>query len=177
MIKKILISQPRPATERNPYSAMEKQYGVECEFRQLIHVEGCPKYVAPDENNDEDQNGDPEAQNAEVPSAVQASLDAVEALEETEDSINACGAAYNALTELATNLCDNAIRYNQPGGHVELRCGTGPDGPWLQVEDNGIGIPQDSQARVFERFYRVDKSRSKATGGAHLRCGLYPRQR
>ena len=63
------------------------------------HVEGCPKYVAPDENNDEDQNGDPEAQNAEVPSAVQAFLDAVGALEETEDSINACGAAYNALTE------------------------------------------------------------------------------
>ena len=72
------------------------------------------------------------------------------------------------VTELATNLCDNAIRYNQPGGHVELRCGTGPDGPWLQVEDNGIGIPQDSQARVFERFYRVDKSRSKATGGTGL---------
>ena len=72
------------------------------------------------------------------------------------------------LAELATNLCDNAIRYNQPGGHVELRCGTGPDGPWLQVEDNGIGIPQDSQARVFERFYRVDKSRSKATGGTGL---------
>ena len=41
------------------------------------------------------------------------------------------------LAELATNLCDNAIRYNQPGGHVELRCGTGPDGPWLQVEDTG----------------------------------------
>ncbi len=72
------------------------------------------------------------------------------------------------LAELTTNLCDNAIRYNQPGGHVELRCGTGPDGPWLQVEDNGIGIPQDSQARVFERFYRVDKSRSKATGGTGL---------
>ena len=51
---------------------------------------------------------------------------------------------------------------------MELRCGTGPDGPWLQVEDNGIGIPQDSQARVFERFYRVDKSRSKATGGTGL---------
>ena len=72
------------------------------------------------------------------------------------------------LSELATNLCDNAIRYNQPGGHVELRCGTGPEGPWLLVEDNGIGIPQDSQARVFERFYRVDKSRSKATGGTGL---------
>lgn len=73
------------------------------------------------------------------------------------------------LTELATNLCDNAIRYNCPGGHVNLSCGTGPDGrPWLKVEDNGIGIPQDSQARVFERFYRVDKSRSKATGGTGL---------
>ena len=73
------------------------------------------------------------------------------------------------LVELATNLCDNAIRYNRPGGHVELRCGTGPDGcPYLEVEDNGIGIPQDSQSRVFERFYRVDKSRSKATGGTGL---------
>ena len=73
------------------------------------------------------------------------------------------------LGELATNLCDNAIRYNQPGGHVELRCGTGADGcPYLIVEDNGIGIPQDSQSRVFERFYRVDKSRSKATGGTGL---------
>ena len=73
------------------------------------------------------------------------------------------------LGELTTNLCDNAIRYNQPGGHVELRCGTGADGcPYLIVEDNGIGIPQDSQSRVFERFYRVDKSRSKATGGTGL---------
>lgn len=73
------------------------------------------------------------------------------------------------LTELTTNLCDNAIRYNRPGGHVTLRCGIGPDGcPFLSVEDNGIGIPQDSQNRVFERFYRVDKSRSKATGGTGL---------
>ncbi len=66
------------------------------------------------------------------------------------------------LSELAQNLCDNAIRYNRPGGHVELRCGVGGDGcPYFEVEDNGIGIPQDSQARVFERFYRVDKSRTK----------------
>lgn len=73
------------------------------------------------------------------------------------------------LTELVTNLCDNAIRYNRPGGHVELSCGAGADGcPYLCVEDNGIGIPQDSQGRVFERFYRVDKSRSKATGGTGL---------
>ena len=73
------------------------------------------------------------------------------------------------LAELATNLCDNAIRYNRPGGHVQLACGTDADGcPWLSVEDNGIGIPQESQSRVFERFYRVDKSRSKATGGTGL---------
>ena len=73
------------------------------------------------------------------------------------------------LSELTQNLCDNAIRYNRPGGHVELRCGVGGDGcPYFEVEDNGIGIPQDSQARVFERFYRVDKSRSKATGGTGL---------
>ena len=73
------------------------------------------------------------------------------------------------LAELATNLCDNAIRYNRPGGKVVLSCGTAADGsPWLSVEDNGIGIPKESQTRVFERFYRVDKSRSKATGGTGL---------
>ena len=73
------------------------------------------------------------------------------------------------LSELVTNLCDNAIRYNRPGGHVCLYSGTDGDGcPYVAVEDNGIGIPQDAQARVFERFYRVDKSRSKATGGTGL---------
>ena len=77
--------------------------------------------------------------------------------------------SHDLLTELVTNLCDNAIRYNRQGGHVELSCGTGADGcPYFCVEDNGIGIPQDSQSRVFERFYRVDKSRSKATGGTGL---------
>ena len=69
------------------------------------------------------------------------------------------------LAELAMNLTDNAIRYNRPGGHVQISCGTADGCPYLQVEDNGIGIPQDAQSRVFERFYRVDKSRSKATGG------------
>lgn len=61
------------------------------------------------------------------------------------------------------------LEHNRPGGHVELSCGTNADGcPYFCVEDNGIGIPQDSQSRVFERFYRVDKSRSKATGGTGL---------
>ena len=72
------------------------------------------------------------------------------------------------LAELTMNLTDNAIRYNRPGGHVQISCGTADGCPYLQVEDNGIGIPQDAQSRVFERFYRVDKSRSKATGGTGL---------
>ena len=73
------------------------------------------------------------------------------------------------LEELCVNLCDNAIRYNRPGGLVRVSVGRTSEGsPYLQVEDNGIGIPPASQSRVFERFYRVDKSRSKATGGTGL---------
>ena len=72
------------------------------------------------------------------------------------------------LDELAFNLCDNAIRYNHPGGSVTLR--TYPDGDrcLFVVSDTGIGIASDHQNRVFERFYRVDKSRSKETGGTGL---------
>ena len=73
------------------------------------------------------------------------------------------------LDELCQNLCDNAIRYNRPGGKVQITTACSRDGHCtLTVADNGIGIPQDSQTRVFERFYRVDKSRSKATGGTGL---------
>ncbi|MDO4568035.1 MAG: ATP-binding protein [Clostridia bacterium] len=68
------------------------------------------------------------------------------------------------LTELVFNLMDNAIRYNRRGGRVlvELR------GSTLSVSDDGIGIPQQHLERVFERFYRVDRSRSKETGGTGL---------
>lgn len=73
------------------------------------------------------------------------------------------------LEELYQNLCDNAIRYNRPGGKVQLAVGCTRDGhAYLTVRDNGIGIPKDAQSSVFERFYRVDKSRSKATGGTGL---------
>jgi two-component system phosphate regulon sensor histidine kinase PhoR len=72
------------------------------------------------------------------------------------------------LEELCQNLCDNAIRYNRPGGKVELATGKNRGGCFLKVSDNGIGIPQEAQSRVFERFYRVDKSHSKATGGTGL---------
>lgn len=71
------------------------------------------------------------------------------------------------LGELIENLVQNAIRYNNPGGKVTVQV-TKKDRPMLIVKDNGIGIPAVEQDRVFERFYRVDKSRSKATGGTGL---------
>lgn len=72
------------------------------------------------------------------------------------------------LDEMVFNLCENAIKYNKPGGSVELHAGTGPKGPALTVSDTGIGIPPEHQSRVFERFYRVDKSHSKEIGGTGL---------
>ena len=73
------------------------------------------------------------------------------------------------LDELCQNLCDNAIRYNRPGGKVQIITACSRDGHCsLTVTDNGIGIQREAQSSVFERFYRVDKSRSKATGGTGL---------
>jgi len=72
------------------------------------------------------------------------------------------------LCELIENLCENGIRYNNEGGFVHLTVGEKNGRAILTVEDNGIGIPEKHKERVFERFYRVDKSRSKATGGTGL---------
>lgn len=72
------------------------------------------------------------------------------------------------LEELIYNLCDNAIRYNKECGSVEIRIYDKNEGICLEVKDSGIGIPKEHQERIFERFYRVDKSRSKATGGTGL---------
>lgn len=72
------------------------------------------------------------------------------------------------IEELVYNLCDNAIRYNKEGGKVEAGVARTREGVQLIVQDNGIGIPKEHQERIFERFYRVDKSRSKETGGTGL---------
>lgn len=75
------------------------------------------------------------------------------------------------VEELLYNLCDNAIRYNNEGGKVSVTVGRNIDaegGAILIVKDTGIGIPKEHQERIFERFYRVDKSRSKSTGGTGL---------
>lgn len=72
------------------------------------------------------------------------------------------------MDELIVNLCQNAIRYNNEGGKVEVKVTHEKGNPVLIVSDDGIGIPKEHQERIFERFYRVDKSRSKETGGTGL---------
>lgn len=72
------------------------------------------------------------------------------------------------LHEIIYNLCDNAIKYNKEGGSVEVSVEESDNNVILSVSDTGIGIPLDNQSRVFERFYRVDKSHSKETGGTGL---------
>lgn len=72
------------------------------------------------------------------------------------------------IEELLYNLCDNAIRYNNAGGSVEVETYFRDGHTYLVVRDTGIGIPKEHQERIFERFYRVDKSRSKSTGGTGL---------
>jgi two-component system phosphate regulon sensor histidine kinase PhoR len=73
------------------------------------------------------------------------------------------------LRQLLGNLISNAIRYNRPGGTVWLRLIAGEEGTVrLEVQDTGIGIPPEHQERIFERFYRVDAHRSRASGGTGL---------
>ena len=75
----------------------------------------------------------------------------------------------SVLDEMVYNLCDNAIKYNHPGGTVNVTVAPADDGSAeVTVEDTGIGIPVEDQSRVFERFYRVDKSHSKEIGGTGL---------
>ena len=76
------------------------------------------------------------------------------------------------MEELLYNLVSNAIRYNRPYGNVVVSVSREDDHVSLTVEDTGIGISQSDQERVFERFYRVDKSRSKSTGGTGLGLAL-----
>jgi len=78
-----------------------------------------------------------------------------------------------SLQTLLRNLLDNAIRYTEPGGHIQVDVRTEVEASgraWavLEVSDDGVGIPLADQKRIFERFYRVDKARSRQTGGTGL---------
>ena len=72
------------------------------------------------------------------------------------------------LYEMLYNLCDNAIKYNRPGGSIRIHVENREQEAAISVLDTGIGIAPEHQSRIFERFYRVDKSRSKSTGGTGL---------
>ena len=85
-----------------------------------------------------------------------------------EGSVPAILGEDSMLSEMVYNLCENAIKYNRPGGSVWVSLADQTEEIRLSVKDNGIGIPEDSRLRVFERFYRVDKSRSKQIGGTGL---------
>lgn len=75
---------------------------------------------------------------------------------------------YQVLREMIYNLCDNAIKYNRSGGSVTVAVARSAGRASVTVADTGIGIPYEDQGRVFERFYRVDKSHSRAIGGTGL---------
>jgi heavy metal sensor kinase len=72
------------------------------------------------------------------------------------------------LAQVVTNLVSNAIQYNRPGGQVFVQLATEPEAVVVTVKDTGCGIPEEDQAHLFERFYRVDKARSRASGGSGL---------
>lgn len=72
------------------------------------------------------------------------------------------------LEEILTNLCDNGVKYNKPGGSLTVTLSQDGEAIQVAVEDTGIGIAQEDKNRIFERFYRVDKSHSKAIGGTGL---------
>ena len=88
-------------------------------------------------------------------------------LELTGESVKYTGIR-QILDEMIYNITENAIKYNNPGGKVSVWAGNALQGKKVVVTDNGIGIPEDQIDRIFERFYRVDKSHSKERGGTGL---------
>lgn len=97
------------------------------------------------------------------PSAKEASV----TLETHGESVVISGVP-QLLGEIIYNLCENAIKYNRPGGRVDVSVESRNSEAVLKVRDTGIGITKEHQSRIFERFYRVDKSHSKETGGTGL---------
>ena len=89
------------------------------------------------------------------------------AIEVYGDDVNMLG-VHSLLYEMLYNLCDNAIKYNNPGGYVKIFIEDANNSIILRVEDNGIGISKEHHEKIFERFYRVDKSHSKVSGGTGL---------
>lgn len=73
-----------------------------------------------------------------------------------------------SLAQIITNLLNNAVQHSPPAGIIHLHTGTHEDGAWLSVADHGPGVPQEHRAHLFDRFYRVEASRNRDSGGAGL---------
>lgn len=86
---------------------------------------------------------------------------------ESEDPVRALGDV-DMLNQVLSNLINNAIKYNRPGGKIEVGYNTNPDSVEIYVKDTGHGIAPEHLPRIFERFYRVDRERSRAVGGTGL---------
>jgi len=72
------------------------------------------------------------------------------------------------IEQVLMNIISNALKYTPDGGKITISCGSSADSIWVSVEDTGIGIPQEDLGRVFDRFYRVEKARSREAGGTGL---------
>ena len=104
----------------------------------------------------------------EVKNNLQGKADASGVIVDCEMESVMVSADGHMIFELVYNLLDNAIKYNKQGGHVKITVGIKDKKAQIIVSDTGIGIPKEHLDRVFERFYRVDKSHSKQTGGTGL---------
>jgi len=86
----------------------------------------------------------------------------------TSESVNLITANRFLLEQMFINLIDNAVKYNTDSGEIDIQITTRGNGLRIEISDTGIGIPKDSLPRIFERFYRVDKTRSRKMGGTGL---------
>ncbi|MDF2838597.1 MAG: hypothetical protein K0S60_300 [Evtepia sp.] len=86
----------------------------------------------------------------------------------TEHHLPKIRADRERILQVMMNIVSNSIKYTPDGGYIIISSGVMENGVWVEVSDNGIGIPSDDQERIFERFYRVDKARSRESGGTGL---------
>ncbi len=122
-----------------------------------------------------DENTEMNRENVDALSVAKEALEMVGPIAESRDiSLTIKGepaplnSVHKLLYDIIYNLCDNAVKYNKEGGFVKVDVKTAGDKVQVAVSDNGVGIAPADQSRVFERFYRVDKSHSRESGGTGL---------